>query len=304
MAGLIINALKKKAMKRNKFITKTRHIYLALSVLAVSFLSSCLKDKGPGSVNFGDSPALVSFQYAGFSAVPYVASILGTAQDTTSLEVTLSVSTVTLKSPVTVDIVDDAAGAAKYIANDTAGGKTDHVLPTSQYTIQNGGKVTISPGQSMVHVRINFTGQNIDFTRNNIIGLKLANPSGAQLTTNLNSAIVVVALRSPYAGTYKAVGKRHHPTLGDFPFSYNVVMGTVDKNVILGNALADLAVDLQITINPDNSVTVSSTSDPLQLTSGAVNKYDPATKTFTLNYFYAISGAARVINETLTYVGP
>ena len=106
-------------MKRNKFHIKTRTINMALIALCVCVFSSCLKDKAPGDEDYSHSPALVSFQYAGFSAVPFTASVLWYSQDSVSIEVTLSVASLTLKSPVTVSISADDASLASFNADTT-----------------------------------------------------------------------------------------------------------------------------------------------------------------------------------------
>ena len=294
-------------MKKNYLIKTIGHIYLAVGILTVALMSSCLKDHSPGSVDFSKSPALLGWQYTGFSPVPYTAAIFGTPTDSVNLEITLSVASLTLKTPVTVTVVSDPTYITAY---NVANGLTDSAktaygeLSPSLYTLPNGGKVTINPGQQIVKFTVRFAGQNIDFTALNAIGLKLTNSSGATIASNLNEALILVTLKSIYAGTYQASGQRVHPTLGTFTFNYSVTMSTVDKLTIDGPALADLQEDLQLHINADNTVTVTSAAQTsTQNTPGLPNTYDPATKTFTLNYFYN-TGAPRKITETLVYTGP
>lgn len=276
---------------------KIRIISLTLIALFALFLSSCLKDKGPASENnYSHSPALVGFQYQNFSSVPLVAAIFGTAEDTLSVEVTLSVASLTLNSPVTFTISPYKDGLDSF---NTAQGSSYEQLDPTLYTLQNGGNITINPGQQIVTMRINFAGDKIDFTKQSGIGLQITNVKGASIATNLNVAIVTITQKSIYQGNYHVFGNRHHPTLGDFPFDYNADMGTIDPTTIDGAVEADLQTDLQIQVNPDNTVTLSSSSSftPF-LQAGKDNKYDPATKTFTLNYYYN-SSAPRLISETL-----
>src|SRR5258706_5317254 len=142
-------------MKRNKIQIKTRTISIAIIALSVCFFSSCLKDKAPGSENYSHSPALVGFQYKGGDPKPYVASILGTPEDTVHLEVTLSVASLTLKTPVTLTIVPYSAGLDSF---NTAEGVAYQQLDPSLYTLQDGGKVIISPGQQIVSFRVDLAG--------------------------------------------------------------------------------------------------------------------------------------------------
>jgi len=283
-------------MKTNKIQIKTRTVKTVIMALCICVFTSCLKDKAPGSENYSHSPALVGFQYRGGDPTPYVASILGTPEDTVGLEVTLSVASLTIKTPVTLTIVPYPAGLDSF---STAQGSDYEQLDPSLYTLQDGGNVTINPGQQIVSFRVNFAGDKIDFTKLNGIGLRITDVQGALLTSNLSTAIIAITLRSIYEGNYHAFGERKHPAFPDpFPFDYNVDMGTVDANTITGPAEADLQAQLTIHINPDFSVTLSSNDFPPFLQAGKENKYDPDTKTFTLNYYYN-SGAPRLITETL-----
>ncbi len=282
-------------MKLNKFLTRIKPINIALIAIGVLAFSSCLKDKAPGNENYSHSPALVGFQYTGNSAAPIVAAIPGTPQDTIGVEVTLSVASITLKTPVTLKVVPYKAGLDSF---NTANSTSYNQMDPSLYTLQNGGDITINPGQQIVNMRINFAGDKVDFNQQNGIGLQITDANGATIATNLNTAIVLVSLKSPYEASYHASGVRIHPTLGPFTFDYDVYMSTVDKNTITGSAEADLQTDLTIHINADNTVTLSSVSFPTFLQAGKENKYDPATQTFTLNYYYN-SSAPRLITETL-----
>lgn len=284
-------------MKTNKIYIKTRTIRMAVMALSVCFFSSCLKDKAPGSENYSHSPALVGFQYKGGDPKPYVASIIGTPEDTIGLEVTLSVASLTLKTPVTLSIVPYPAGLDSF---GTAQGVAYEQLDPSKYTIQDGGKVTINPGQQIATVRVNLAGDKIDFTKQNGIGLRITDAQGALIASNLSTAIISITLRSIYEGNYHVFGVRLHPINGPQPFDYNADMGTVDATTIVGPAAFDFQTDLILRVNADNSVTIVGVPgfDPVFTQAGKQNTYDPATKTFTLHYYYN-SGAPRIIDETL-----
>ncbi len=202
-------------MKRNKFF-KTGGLYLALIMLVASFsLTSCLKDNGPGSVNFGNSPALVAFQYAGIGNVPYIEAIHNQSTVTTNVEVSLSVASITQSTPVTGTVVVDQDSSNAYKNADTS--KHYHVLPTSLYSIGNGGKFTIAAGKQFASIPITLAGDKIDFTQNYILVLKISGASGAKLTTNLNYATLQVTLLSVYAGSYTVTGSFVDKLLGTSP---------------------------------------------------------------------------------------
>lgn len=280
-------------MKKNKFNIKVRTVNIVLIALCVFVFTSCLKDDT--APNYSHSPALVGFQYTGFSATPFTAGILGTPEDTLGINVTLSVASLTLKSPVTLTIAPSPSSLDSF---NIKNGDSAIQLDPSLYTLANGGKVAINPGQQMVNFRINFAGDKIDFNKHNGLGLKITDAQGAIIASNLNTAIILIKLKSKYAGNYHVFGARIHPTAGTFPFDYNINLNTVNANTIDGNVLADLGEGLAITINPDNSVTLVGELRDVFLQSGKENKYDPATKTITLNYYYN-SAAPRLIHETL-----
>lgn len=289
-------------MKRKYFFKNTGRGILVVGLLATTLLSSCLKDTSPGTLNLGTSPALLGFQYQGFAFSPYVAAIFGKPNDSVDVKVTLSVASITLGSAVTCSLVDDPQVVTDY---NTANGTNYVALPTSKYTLPNGGKVTIPAGTQYATIKVSINGPNVDFSQANAIGLKITNSSGPIIASNLNTAIVTITLKSIYAGTYHNFGFRVHPVLGTFNFDYSVAMGTVDQTTIEGNALADLGADLVLHVNPDNTVDVTSPNgQPSAADSpGLVNSYDPATKTFTLHYFYNTS-APRKMTQTMVYTGP
>lgn len=265
-------------------------------MISFCFLTSCLKDR-KGTESYAHSPALVGFQYKGFGQVPIIASVFGTAQDTASVEVTLSVASITLNSPVTLTVVPYSAGLDSFNAAQTPVVAYKQLDP-SLYTVQDAGKITINPGQQFVSFRVNFAGDKVDFTKKNGLAFKINDAQGATIASNLNTAVILLTLRSVFQGNYHVSGIRVHPTLGPFPFDYDADLNTVNATTVTGNILADLGEGLTITINPDNSLVLVGESRAVFPQAGKVNKYDPATKTITLNYFYN-TGAPRLINETI-----
>jgi Domain of unknown function (DUF1735) len=309
-------------MKKNKLLLK-----IALIIICGIFCSSCLKDKAPGDENYSHSPALVSFQYLGFSPVPFVASVLGTPQDTISIEVTLSVASTTLQSAVTATITADAPSLTVYNADTTTSTyPTSFVqLPSSDYTLPNGGVVTINPGQQIVNFIVHFAGDKIDFTQDNALALKITDSKGATVATNLNTAIIILKLRSIYEGNYTGVGARirfngSNEASGirdSFAVSGVIPFATLTAKEIdgqLGDAGSGYSMALLIddsgtppypvTVLPDPA-TVGSGGSPSSIiagTSRGQSTYDPTTKTFDLHFGYLNSaGALREVNETLVF---
>ena len=306
-------------MKNNK-LYKTGGLYLALVAMLAVFLTSCLKDNGPGSIDYSKSPALVGWQYTGSSAKPLVTKILGKAGDTASVEITLSLPAIKSSTPVTLTVVRDPAYETAYLAADTnsdGSAKVHNRLPDADYTLADGGKVTINPGQQIVRLHITFAGDQFDLSDGNfILGLKLTNAQGAIIASNLSEVILKLTLKSIYEGTYSYKGfilrgtiGNNDPQLGGNFTGFSTSLGTISKYQVSFSPLwaNDTSVggidDTYITVDPaTNKVTMASSTNPaLVNTSGYDNRYDPATKTFYISFNWS---SVRATTDTLTYVGP
>jgi hypothetical protein len=181
----------------------------------------------------------------------------------------------------------------------------------------NGGKVTISPGQQLVEFPITYAADKIDFSQNYVLGLKLASPTGAQLTTNLNNAILRITLKSPYEATYslkgfflRLVGGVNDPTLGGNFSGFTTNLATITTtqvafSPVFANGGGVAGIDgTFITVDPaTNKVTMAATGNAtLANKAGYDNRYDPATKTFYLSFTW--NGGIRASTDTLTFLHP
>lgn len=312
-------------MKRNKLSIKTKTINLALIGLFLCVFSACLKDKGPGAEDYSHSPALISFQYSGFSFKPFVASVLGTPEDSMSIEVTLSVASLTLKSDVSATISADDATLAAFNADTTRATYPTIFtqLPSTLYTTTlQGGKITIPAGQQKVSFSIHFVGDQLDFSQDNALALKMTDAQGATIPTNLNTFVIIIKPRSPLEGNYAVVGKR---------YNYTGVIGYTCGSPIPGGAVSTAtspSPKFAATIDPETvsidyanlgasgyqyvlkidptdptNALVSSNAD---LAAGLPNvvycthTYDAALKQFHIISFYNNGADDRVIEETFT----
>jgi hypothetical protein len=284
---------------------------VAVAVIPLLFIS-CLKDKGPGTENYSNSPALISFQYGGFSAQPFTVAMLGTPTDSIALEVTLSVASITLGTPVTATISPDQASLDDY---NTANGTAYQMLPSDMYTIQNNGAVTISPGQQIVSLSVHFAGDKVDFSKDNGLALKITAATGATIATNLNTAILLLKLKSIYEGSYSETGTltrfnggtEASGVLDQFDISGSTYFSTIDLTTIEGQIVIPgfVATYARYTVNPDNTVTISQSPvtpyTNMGNTPGKTSTYDPATKTFDLHGgFLNSAGNLREFDYTMT----
>jgi hypothetical protein len=197
-------------MKKHYLYRNTNRVLALLGFAVTLWLSSC-KDTSPGAVNFGDSPALVGFQFSGFNATVQQAKVKGTAADTASYELTLSTKSITLSSAVTLTVSPDNTDAAAYVAAQNAaatpaGTIVANTIPTSDYSVANGGSVTIPAGQQYAKVHITIKGNVVDFSTIPYLALKITAANGASIASNLSVAIINVTLQSAYEGRYTATG--------------------------------------------------------------------------------------------------
>jgi Domain of unknown function (DUF1735) len=305
-------------MKANNFFIKIRTVSIAVMALCVFVFSSCLKDKAPGNENYSHSPALVGFQYTGFSSTPIVAALLPVAQDSFGVEVTLSVASVTLTSAVTFTVIPYQAGLDSFNKVVAASGSPTVYQPLdpSLYTLPNGGSVTINPGQQIITFKILFAGDKIDFTKDNALSLQISNPKGAIVASNLSNLILTIKLKSVYEGNYvnsgtitrfnggsEGSGVRDHFAIIGTTFFSTVGVNEIDGGISIPGFSA---VNFTLTVNPDFSVTIGSSisnfTAAMSNTPGKPSTYDPTTKTFDIHGAYLNSaGALREFDATLVF---
>ena len=145
---------------------------------------------------------------------------------------------------------------------------------------------------------LNIDGSQFDPSKKYAVYYAISSFGGATKKVGTDTVLCVLGVKNIYDGDYHATGARIHPTLGTLPFDYVVHMGTSGATSVDGNALADLKADLNLQVNPDNSVTATSTYQPLFSPAGTTNTYDPATKTFDIHVAYN-TGAPRIMNIQL-----
>ena len=275
------------------------------SVLAlVTGLSSCLKDEpiiGAKPQNIIEFYTTDTYQSSVSALYPVYGKSFVTGQ-ASSFDITVSYSgTETAPEDITVDVQVDPTALTKYNTKAAVDGDSQYQpLAASIYSIPT-NKVIIKKGErrAKLTVNVNIPVTGFDFDALYALPLTIKSTSKGTISGNFGSVLYAIGGKNQYEGVYRSKGVRVHPTLGPFTFDTDVTMNTAGSNGIVGDALADLGPNLKIVINPDNSVSLSSTTQTsVALTPGGVNKYDPATKTFTLTYFYN-TGAPRKITQTL-----
>lgn len=203
--------------------------------------------------------------------------------------------------PITIGVTQAASDLLKTTnaKRATTGDDAYEALPVSVYTFVN---PIIKAGQKeaefSVKVKLNKT---LDYTKEYVIPLGILNANGIKISENLGSMnIFVDGTPNKYQGNYKSIGTFSHPTTPR-KIERDKVLTSIDK-FTSETEFADLSYLMWLKINKDNTVTITpqgaatTLSGPFEQT--GVNKYDPLTKTFTLNYQY--TSGTRIISEKIT----
>lgn len=176
--------------------------------------------------------------------------------------------------------------------------------PASKYTLPEGLVVTIPKGSRDGVLKVNMNPQDLDpstpYTL--IYSIASVDKPGYIISGNYAKRTVKVAARNAYEGTYKATGVFTHPTAGPRAIDRDKKVTTINattSRIEIGD-LASANYYMYIRVNADNTVTIL--PDPSAVTQNVfpngVNTYNPATKSFTLNYGYS-SAAPRLISEVV-----
>lgn len=139
------------------------------------------------------------------------------------------------------------------------------------------------------------------------------------ISGNYGKHVILISVKNQYDGEYSLSGSiirnsadGPDPVLGgtyddDITVDLETLSPTASSFVILwkdGSAAGGVD-DASITVDPvTNMVTVKSDVNPdVKNTPGEVNKYDPATRTFTLAFDWGKAPGTRVVKMTLKYEG-
>lgn len=198
------------------------------------------------------------------------------------------------------------------------------LMPEENYSIPV-RTFTIPAGQTKVAVPIRVFPQKFDFSKNFAVPLRIVSASSGVISQNFSVAILNLGVRNNYDGIYEIVGGKitrfqAPPAPSPDPaLSGNYVPDlTIDLTTLSATSLAFAPVwkdgsgiagidGTSITINETtNALTIKSSTNPvLKMTPGSVNKYDPATREFTINIDWGSGATVRIIEGMkLRYVGP
>lgn len=188
------------------------------------------------------------------------------------------------------------------------------LLPTSLYTISS-TKVTagtsgnlnakFAPGDFQNYFTIKLDGSKFDLTKKYALAYIISDAAGLTVhAASKDTLYTFFAIKNKYDGEYHSTGTFHHPTAGDRAIDRDKTLTTAGATAV-STEIGDIGGSMTLTVNEaTNEVTVSgnvSATQPLLPVPGLTNTYDPATKSFILNYRYLGGGGYRVVEETIKH---
>jgi hypothetical protein len=199
------------------------------------------------------------------------------------------------------------------------------LLPSSLYTITT-PTVTIPAGQRSATVKVAYKTSNFNFAAKYALPISITTSSYGGVSKNFGTVLLNVSAKNGYDGVYAMqagsfVQRYTNPTTpttgdalnGSTATNPNITLTTVGATTLeignlrwAGGSSGVGGVDnLRLTVDPaTNLVTMSSLGTPnLANIPGKVNKYDPATKTFTLNFDWNQTAAKREYSLNIKYYG-
>lgn len=199
---------------------------------------------------------------------------------------------------VTVAASDSALALYNNVSNNTY-----TALPAAAYKILT-PTVTVKAGTRFAPVSLQLNTSAIDPTQAGALAIKIVSATGGAIpSANFGYVVLVPKVQNAYEGNYHSTGYFTHPNPAvSRAIDRDKFLQTIDAQTVQ-TEFADLGGNgwtMNLRINADNTVTLtpSGSANP-NATQVGVNTYDPATKTFTLNYQYPGSGGNRVITETI-----
>lgn len=290
-------------------------LYKSLAlVFATVALSSCLKDDSyvldpdKAAANVIDFQNPTDIAAVGTSNPLYIYSFPITPTPTT-IDLTVSYSGAEDAAPKDITVNIGVAAQAVIDTYNTEQTKALVMMPSSWYTL-SATSVVIPKGQKTAKFKVNVSTTLIDLTKTYVLPLKLTT-ADAVVSKNFGTALFQIGAKNAYDGIYKPTDGQMQrftlgtPTTGDALNGFmgnnaDMTLSTVDATTVAvaglrwgssvagaGSGSGVAGIDnLQFVIDPaTNNVTTKSLANAtLANIPGTVNKYDPATKTFTLSF--------------------
>lgn len=307
-------------MKQMKLVT-------ILCLTLITGLTSCLKERAMNT-DASQSPSVIAFGNtennvaASSSTYPGFYSDLGTLATGASKTFNVIVQydgAGDAPSDITVNLALDNALLTKY---NTENGTSYVVPPTAVYSIPS--TLTIKKGTRTASAEAKITNNSsFDFNKAYAIPVTIASTSNnAPVSANFGKAVYSFGVRNIYDGVYSVVSgavtrytapgvPANDALSGSVAGNPDITLTTVGATTVeIGNlqwAASQGGVggvaNLRITVDPaTNLVTMSCLGNgTLTNWAGHQNKYDPATKTFSVAFIWNPTSTTRTYEMVLKY---
>ncbi|QKZ14418.1 BT_3044 domain-containing protein [Spirosoma sp. KUDC1026] len=266
-----------------------KYLYVVFAAGLTASLSSCLNDD-EHYVDFKNVGAIAEIPSSAFYGREDARSYLKVTAVVDSFDVNIASPDVpTQDTQVTLAVDQSALTGTAYT-----------ILPSSLFQLIT-PTVTVKAGSRLASVKYQLNTSSLTFKDNYALPVVIKSATnGVTVSSNYGTKIVAIKLRNNYEGTYQSTGTFAHPTAGTRAINRTKTLSSIDETTSQ-TEYADLgtAAQMWLTINADNTVTITPKGTASATVQTGVNKYDPATRTFTLSYQYAGSGGNRIINETI-----
>lgn len=294
---------------------------LMLGVLMIS-LSSCLKE---GVMNTDPNYASNVIEFANTgdnyttSGIPGYYSDLGSVKVGGSKSFNINVHYTgpgNAPSDITVTLAVDAATLATYNA---ANGTSKETPPAGVYSFPNQVVIKKGTNQTTVEAVITVT-SNFDFGKAYALPLKITNVSTGVISGNFGNSVYAFGVRNEYDGIYSYKGyalRAGDAVLTGYFTNKRMTLLTIGATAVQfgsyalwGDGAGGIGIGYPtMTIN---TAAGSGGSYPVTFASsgGAYNapgynsRYEVATKTFFVSATWGAGPSARLLTDTLTYIGP
>lgn len=273
-------------------------------------MQSCLKDDAFDNGNIqsvnsqGNDSKVIELKVAATDNTNFVSIAI----DNSDTEITLDFIPVQLATAgnATEDIQVNVELDNNLVTEYNTANETEYInLDESLFEIVN-PVVTIPKGSKTGFVQIRFKpsdiiGQSVAF------GFRIASvaQTGYTISSNFGTAVASIVTKNAYDGIYAAVGYFDHPTFfGDFENTWDAVtVATYTVEMPLFTTV-NFSSHFFLTVDPaTNLVEITSNDLPIDPYVEADNYYDPATKSYHLDFGYTTS-APRHLTCVATYTGP
>jgi hypothetical protein len=298
--------------------------YLGILLLAITTtsLTSCLKD---GRVNLppGGSPPVIEFSTTLLGApVSDVNSPVGVflrnvdLVETQTFEVTAHYTGGGMApQDITVNIDNDPSQIAVFNDYEDLHDESAYILMPSNLFSGSPGSVVIKKGSNIAKFTITVKPKLFDLTVGYLIPFRMTSVSSGTISKNFSNILINVAPKNQWDGIYIDHGyalRQNDPDLTGYFKGQSIPMITSGPFSVQfspkwngGGGIAGID-GTTATVNPTtNKVTMSSTANPVLVNDPSYdNRYDPATKTFYLSFYWGSGINNRAHRDTLVFSQP